>query len=1007
MDTPANHEDKAFEAEYSRLIHAVGKETLIKMNQYKILLIGLGGLGVEIAKNLVLTGIKSLTLCDDAPVRPVDLSSNFYLKEEDIGKPRAAASLPSLKRLNERVTLTLHSGEITPNDVKQFNVIVLTNNSSRKKLIEINRLCREHQVGFILADTRGLFGSVFVDHGHFVSYDVNGNRPIDRLVELITNETNATVHVISGEQHDLNDGDVVRFSGVEGMTEINGKEAKVTVVSPFSFKIDIDTTNFTPYSDRGRISEIKQPKHFDFVSLEESWSNYQDSKSITMDFMKDMTIKQQLHLFYQALLEFQDSKGSLPRPYVEQDAQELIRIAGEINNAAAVKVEEIDNSLFSKLSFTASGDLSPMACVLGGVVAQEIMKHAGNKFTPLSQWLYFDSLECLGKTLPTIDDIKLTNTRYDGQIAVFGSSFVERLRQLRYFLIGSGAIGCEILKNWAMMGVGSLGNGQVFVTDMDTIEISNLNRQFLYTADDVTKHKSVTAANAIQRMNKDINIKPFTLKVAPETEDVFNNPFWQSLDGVQNALDNVPARLYVDGRCIFYKKSLLEPGTLGPKGNVQVVVPGLTESYGTTPDPPQKETPICLLHAFPNNIEHCLQWAREFLFEGYFTKDPEITNDFLNQENYLSTVSPNLLRSALETIEKTVLTPCKSFRECIEWAHSSFEKHFFEAPSQILFSFPADYVDDQGHKFWSGAKRPPTPVHFDANNETHVDFVMSAAFLRAYVHGLINSESKPADFEKSREEIRQIAGSLKLKDFVPKVGVKIQTDPNAKDVPPETSDDDDQYVSSLQGKLNSMPPQARASFKRLNVVEFEKDDDRNWHIDFIHAAANLRATGYQIEPVDRLQCKLIAGRIIPAMITTTALVSGLSSLELYKLVQRPHFPLDSYRDTFVNLAINIYAQSDPKAPPKLKYKDTEFTLWDRIEVRQGDLTLQQLIDWLETNEGIEVDMIGIGNSLIYFSWMSREKRKERMGQKNECDCGRSDKETPQIRCPCGNCDRDA
>ena len=67
-------------------------------------------------------------------------------------------------------------------------------------------------------------------------------------------------------------------------------------------------------------------------------------------------------------------------------------------------------------------------------------------------------------------------------------------------------------------------------------------------------------------MNPDFNIKPFTNKVAEETEDIFNEEFWGSLDGVQNALDNVPARLYVDSKCIFFQKPLLEPGTLGPKG---------------------------------------------------------------------------------------------------------------------------------------------------------------------------------------------------------------------------------------------------------------------------------------------------------------------------------------------------------------------------------------------------------------------------------------------------------
>ena len=76
-------------------------------------------------------------------------------------------------------------------------------------------------------------------------------------------------------------------------------------------------------------------------------------------------------------------------------------------------------------------------------------------------------------------------SRYDGQIAVFGREFHNKITNFREFLVGSGAIGCEMLKNWAMMGLGIGPRGIVHVTDMDSIEKSNLNRQFLFRPDDV------------------------------------------------------------------------------------------------------------------------------------------------------------------------------------------------------------------------------------------------------------------------------------------------------------------------------------------------------------------------------------------------------------------------------------------------------------------------------------------------------------------------------------------
>ena len=69
-------------------------------------------------------------------------------------------------------------------------------------------------------------------------------------------------------------------------------------------------------------------------------------------------------------------------------------------------------------------------------------------------------------------------------------------------------------------------------------------------------------------------------RVSPNTEDVFDDAFWRDLDVVVNALDNVTARLYVDSRCVYFGKPLLESGTLGPKCNTQMVIPKLTENYG-------------------------------------------------------------------------------------------------------------------------------------------------------------------------------------------------------------------------------------------------------------------------------------------------------------------------------------------------------------------------------------------------------------------------------------------
>jgi len=81
------------------------------------------------------------------------------------------------------------------------------------------------------------------------------------------------------------------------------------------------------------------------------------------------------------------------------------------------------------------------------------------------------------------------------------------------------------------------------------------------------------------------HISPLLERVSDATKDIFNNKFFESLTVVANALDNVAARRYVDQRCVENKVPLFESGTLGPKGHVQVIIPYLTESYGSQNDP--------------------------------------------------------------------------------------------------------------------------------------------------------------------------------------------------------------------------------------------------------------------------------------------------------------------------------------------------------------------------------------------------------------------------------------
>lgn len=169
-----------------------------------------------------------------------------------------------------------------------------------------------------------------------------------------------------------------------------------------------------------------------------------------------------------------------------------------------------------------------------------------------------------------------------------------------------------------------------------------------------------------------------------------------------------------------------------------------------------------------------------------------------------------------------------------------------------------------------------------------------------------------------------------------------------------------------------------AGFK-LTPVEFEKDDDTNHHIDFITSASNLRAENYKIEQADRHKTKFIAGKIIPAIATTTALVTGLVVLELYKIIDGKT-DIEQYKNGFINLALPFFGFSEPIASPKVEYqgpngKVTLDKIWDRFEVE--DITLKELIDTFE-KRGLSISMLSSGVSLLYASFFPAAKLKERL-----------------------------
>src|SRR5688572_29729595 len=147
---------------------------------------------------------------------------------------------------------------------------------------------------------------------------------------------------------------------------------------------------------------------------------------------------------------------------------------------------------------------------------------------------------------------------------------VERVRAAKILVIGAGAIGNEVLKNLALLGI-----GHIFIVDRDTIEMSNLSRSVLYRAADNGKDKAATAARAVRELNAVVNT---TYQKGDVTLDV-GLGFLRRMDVVIGCLDNNQARLYINRACWKVGKSWIDAGIGQLNGQVRVFMPGNGACY--------------------------------------------------------------------------------------------------------------------------------------------------------------------------------------------------------------------------------------------------------------------------------------------------------------------------------------------------------------------------------------------------------------------------------------------
>jgi ubiquitin-activating enzyme E1 len=630
-------------------------------------------------------------------------------------------------------------------------------------------------------------------------------------------------------------------------------------------------------------------------------------------------------------------------------------------------LDEIRVKRFARLFGT---ELTGLCAFLGGATAQEVLKKTG-KFTPISQWIHHEEA-CLvhdeeddsGNNSDISNVSPLFGSRYDHQIAIMGKDFQAKLANQRIFLVGCGALGCEYLKGLSLMGAGTGRHGHIYVTDMDRIEVSNLSRQFLFRDKDVGSPKSVSGARVVKEWNPQLNITALEKKVGPDTEDFFDDSFWESLDLCWNALDNVIARKYTDAQCLLHSKPLLESGTLGTKCNHEVILPFRTSTYndGKESDENENQIAMCTLRSFPYLPLHCIEFAKQAYFSDYFEFGPDqyetFRKDMASFFEQLDAMEPGEQLKSLKTIQSYISLQKENngrmdFAACVRTAFDILMRDFRTSVLNLCYS--ADAMEkSSGTKFWTGTKRRPRPVEWTNPMPELWEYLYCTANMYAVVWGLEPVRDRVA-FEK-------IVTDMDLK--------QPEWTPPSENINLNDNDDDDTgggdasaEAEKLKAELYNVDP---STLPPAYAHDFEKDDDSNFHIDFLTVATNLRAWNYDIKSSPRHTVKVTAGRIIPALATTTAMVCGLVDIEFCKLV----LGLESQgRGKFLNSNINLAAGSgnfttfSPDPPVALKTgldKPKSFTSWDQIVLAFGsdnEMSVEQLVQYIQSAFGVTVDRI--------------------------------------------------
>ncbi|KAI0339312.1 hypothetical protein BDW22DRAFT_1409173 [Trametopsis cervina] len=458
--------------------------------------------------------------------------------------------------------------------------------------------------------------------------------------------------------------------------------------------------------------------------------------------------------------------------------------------------------------------------------------------------------------------------------AILGPELAARLPEVKVLLVGAGGIGCELLKNIVLTGF-----GRITLLDLDTIDLSNLNRQFLFRKKDVKQSKALVAAKTAAAFNPNVHITPIHGNIK---EPQFDVAWFQSFDLVLNALDNLDARRHVNKMCMAADVPLVESGTAGYLGQVQPILKNRSECFDCIPKPTPKTFPVCTIRSTPSQPIHCIVWAKSYLIPQLFGEDEDAGNEGeLDEAEKQGENADEIatLRKEAQAFKSVRAALRTTSQENSNAAKLVFQKQAFTLFRQVFYSDISNLLSMED--MWR-SRAKPTPLDFDG--------ILNDTFT-------LPQKSAQSNGVPSHSEVNGAAAGSSKGGANPNKSVNGSSSSS-------TAGLKDQRALTLRDNLELFISSADRLATRLRhgeeTISFDKDDDDT--LDFVTAAANLRSAAYDIPGKSRWEVKEMAGNIIPAIATTNAIIAGLIVLQALHLLKKSY---NSLRNVHVQFRPNL------------------------------------------------------------------------------------------------------